>query len=146
MGSRSERASRWLVPAALGSAALIAAIVADIRPASAFSTDGHERITRNAFPFMTRGVLDTIVAGNLDEDEGDEANLAERHAQNCRFRDSAAYVNRRYENIVATLIPARTKGATLVVLVPGTARSWTVRDHRGGFGATFAIKVTPNSC
>jgi hypothetical protein len=57
MGSVSKRASGWLVPAALGSAALTAAIVAHIRPASAFGRDGlqqiHERITRNAFPFMT---------------------------------------------------------------------------------------------
>jgi hypothetical protein len=50
------------------------------------------------------------------------------------------------ENIIATLIPARTRGATFVVSVPGTARSWTVRDHRGGFSVTFMIKVTPNSC
>jgi hypothetical protein len=100
MGSMSKRASGWLVPTALGSAALTAAIVGTIRPASAFGRDGlqqiHERITRNAFPFMTGGVLDTIVAGYLDEDEGAEADLAERHAQNGRFRDSAAYVNMRY--------------------------------------------------
>ncbi len=92
----------WLA-AALGGAALIAAIVADTRPASAFGGDIHERITRNAFPFMTGGVLGTIVAGNLDEDEGDEADLAERHANNCRFRDSAAYINMRYRQVVDAL-------------------------------------------
>jgi hypothetical protein len=103
MGSRSKRASRWPLPAVLSSAVLIATIVADTRPASAFSGEIHERITRNAFPFMTGGVLDTIVAGNHDEDEGDEKDLAERHAQNCRFRDSAAYVNMRYGQVVAAL-------------------------------------------
>ena len=50
------------------------------------------------------------------------------------------------EYIVATLIPARTKGVSLVIPVPGTARSWVERDHRGGFDAEFVIKVTPNSC
>jgi hypothetical protein len=107
MVSRLNGAPRWLVTASLGGAALIAAIVACTRPASAFGRDGlqqiHERITRNAFPFMTGGVLDRIVAGNLDEDEGAEADLAERHAQNCRFRDSAAYVNMRYRQVVDAL-------------------------------------------
>jgi hypothetical protein len=103
MGSRSKRASRWLVPAALGSAALAVAFMAGTRPASAFGGDIHELITRNAFPFMTAGVLNVIVAGDLDEDQGDEADLAERHAQNCRFRDSAAYINMRYRQVVDAL-------------------------------------------
>lgn len=104
MKSAPYRSRRfWLAPAALGGAALLAAIVADTRPASAFGGDIHERITRNAFPFITGGVLGTIVAGNLDEDESDEENLAERHAQNCRFRDSAAYINMRYRQVVDAL-------------------------------------------
>ena len=103
MDSRSKRTSHWLAPAVLGGAALLAVFVADTRPASAFGGDIHERITRNALPFMTGGVLGTIVAGNLDEDEGDEENLAERHAQNCRFRDSAAYINMRYRQVVDAL-------------------------------------------
>jgi len=102
MLSRSKRAPLWLVPAALG-AALLAAMVVDTRPASAFSTDGHNSATRNALPFLTGGILATIVAGNHDEDEGDEADLAERHANNCRFRDSAAYVNMRYRQVVDAL-------------------------------------------
>src|SRR5262245_53550630 len=82
MDSRSKCASRWLAPAAVVSAALTAAIVTNTKPASAFSSEIHERITRNSLTFIWGGVLDTIVAGNLDEDEGDEADLAERHAQN----------------------------------------------------------------
>ena len=50
------------------------------------------------------------------------------------------------ERIVATLMPTLTEGSTFVVPVPATARSWTVRDHRGGFLVTFTVKVTPNSC
>jgi hypothetical protein len=50
------------------------------------------------------------------------------------------------ENIVASLMPAQTQGATLVVPVPATARSWTVRDHRGAFAVTFVITVTPDAC
>ena len=106
MDWRSKRDLRWLAAVAIGGAAIIG-IVADPRSASAFGRDGlqqiHERITRNAFPFMTGGVLNTIVAGNLDEDEGAEADLAERHAQNCRFRDSAAYVNMRYRQVIEAL-------------------------------------------
>src|SRR5205823_5635946 len=89
--------------AALGSVALIAAIVAGLRPASAFSDDIHERVTRNALPFMRSVVLDNIVSGNHDEDEGAAADLAERHAQNCRFRDSAEYANMRYRQVVDAL-------------------------------------------
>jgi hypothetical protein len=103
MGSRSKRRSRWLVPAALGSAVLAAVFLSDIRPASAFGGGIHEEITRNALPFMTSSVLNVIVAGDLDEDQGAEADLAERHAQNCRFRDSAAYINMRYRQVVDAL-------------------------------------------
>src|SRR5207248_9948391 len=42
---RSKRPSRRTMSAALGSVALIAAIVAGLRPASAFSDDIHERVT-----------------------------------------------------------------------------------------------------
>ena len=103
MGSMSKRGSHWLAPAALGTVALTAAIVADIRPAAAFGESIHERITRNALPFMTGGILSVIVAGNHDEDQGAEADLAERHGQNCRFRDSAAYVNMRYAQVIEAL-------------------------------------------
>jgi hypothetical protein len=50
------------------------------------------------------------------------------------------------EKIVASLMPARIKGATLVVQVPETAKSWIARDHRGEFSVSFTIKVTPNVC
>jgi hypothetical protein len=99
----SKRPPSQVIPAALASVALVAVIVSCTRPASAFSNDIHERITRNAFPFMTSIMLGTIVAGNHDEDQGPEKDLAERHAQNCRFRDSAAYVNMRYSQVVAAL-------------------------------------------
>ena len=104
MDSRSKRTSRGLLSAAaVASAMLIATIATDTEPASAFSTAIHERITRNAFPFMTEHVLQTIVDGNEDEDQGPEKDLAERHAQNCRFSDSAAYINMRYRQVVDAL-------------------------------------------
>src|SRR3712207_3333068 len=81
---------------ALRMAAFAAALALYAGAASAFSSQIHERVTRNAFQFMAADVLDAIVRGNHDEDEGAEKDLAERHAQNCRFRDSAAYVNMRY--------------------------------------------------
>ncbi|MCA1577469.1 MAG: hypothetical protein LC794_08930 [Acidobacteria bacterium] len=104
MNSRSKRASRWLLSAAVvAGAMLLATIATDTEPASAFSTAIHERITRNAFPFMTDHVLKTIVDGNEDEDQGREKDLAERHAQNCRFSDSADYANMRYQQVVDAL-------------------------------------------
>src|SRR5688500_16753071 len=103
----SRRTSRWLVFAGVGSAALAAAFAGDTPRAAAFGWDGfqsiHARITRNAFPFMADGVLGTVIDGNLDEDQGDEADLAERHGVNCRFRDGAAYANMRYQQVVAAL-------------------------------------------
>lgn len=103
MDSRSKHSLRWLVPAAIVSATLTAAIVTNTKPASSFEGGIHERITRNALTFMWGGVLDTIVAGNLDEDQGDEKDIAERHGSNCRFRDSAYYVNMRYRQVVDAL-------------------------------------------
>ena len=102
MEARSTPASRWVLLATLISMMLVAVLV-ETPPAAAFGTSIHTRITRNALPFMTGGVLDTIVAGNLDEDEGAAFDLAERHAQNCRFRDSANYVNMRYRQVIAAL-------------------------------------------
>lgn len=72
-------------------------------PSSAFSTAIHERVTRNAYPFMADDVLKEVVDGNEDEDQGDAADLAERHAQNCRFRDTADYINLRYRQVVDAL-------------------------------------------
>ena len=72
-------------------------------PVSAFETGVHERVTRNALPFLAEGVLDTIVDGNEDEDQGKEADFTERHAQNCRFRDTAAYANLRYGQVIDAL-------------------------------------------
>jgi hypothetical protein len=114
MESQSKHASHWLVPAALVSAILTAALVTHPRPAVAFARDGvlsgfesiHARITRNALPFMTDSVLNTIVAGNLDEDEDGGTGAeddARRHGVNCRFRDSADYINMRYQQVVDAL-------------------------------------------
>ncbi|TWI01664.1 hypothetical protein IP90_02223 [Luteimonas cucumeris] len=95
--------SKTAVPVGMALSILIAGMLGGMREAPAFGSGIHERITRNAFPFMAGNVLDTIVAGNLDEDEDAAENLAERHAQNCRFRDSAAYINLRYEEVVGAL-------------------------------------------
>ena len=73
-------------------------------PLLAFELDIHERITRNALPFLNEDVLQTIVDGNEDEDEGDAYEDTRRHGQNCRFRDSAGYANQRYGEIVDALI------------------------------------------
>ncbi len=83
--------------------AAMTSTVAASAPALAFGSGIHTRATRSALPFLAGDVLDTIVSGNLDEDEGAEADLAERHAQNCRFRDSAGYINMRYSQVVDAL-------------------------------------------
>ena len=88
----------WNLPAALALAGIFASA-----PVSAFETGIHERVTRNALPFLTKDVLDTIVDGNEDEDQGDAADLAQRHAQNCRFQDTAKYANMRYEEVIDAL-------------------------------------------
>lgn len=91
------------MPVAMAGVVLGAAILGDAGPASAFGGDIHERATENALPFLTGAVLGSVVAGNLDEDQGDEADLAARHAQNCRFYDGAGYINMRYDQVVAAL-------------------------------------------
>src|SRR3546814_4969103 len=76
---------------------------AAVPTAHAFIKDIHERVTLEGLPFIKADVLEAIVSGNLDEDEGKEASFDERHAQGCRFRDHAAYVNKRYRQIVHAL-------------------------------------------
>lgn len=93
-GARGGRAALFVI---------LGALLAGEPEASAFSTANHRRITRNAFPFMVGGVLDTIVAGNDDEDQGDEKDFAERHGCNCLFRAGAQYVNMRYQQVVEAL-------------------------------------------
>ena len=67
MNSMSKRGFRWFV-----SAILVTAIVTNSQPVFAFSTAIHERVTRNALPFLTDRIQDIIVDGNEDEDEGKE--------------------------------------------------------------------------
>src|SRR3546814_5858437 len=71
---------------------------AAVPTAHAFIKDIHERVTLEGLPFIKADVLEAIVSGNLDEDEGKEASFDERHAPGCRFRDHAAYVNRSEEH------------------------------------------------
>lgn len=69
--------------------------------ALAYSEGNHETITRNALPFLVPHVLDTVLKGNRDEDYwlDKQKDDVKRHAQNCTFRDSADYINGRYEDI-----------------------------------------------
>jgi hypothetical protein len=111
MSQRLPSASRSRIrrPLALGALAAGALATATVpsRPAAAFGRDGlqhiHERITRNALTFLADGVADRVVDGNLDEDEGAEADLAERHGVNCRFHAAASYANMRYQQVVDAL-------------------------------------------
>jgi hypothetical protein len=103
MDSRSKRASRSVLSAAVVGAMLIVVIVTDTQPSSAFSTAIHESVTRNALPFLSDEVLQIIVDGNEDEDQGAAFKLTERHGSNCRFSESAAYVNMRYTEVVDNL-------------------------------------------
>ena len=88
----------WNLPASLALAGIFSAA-----PVSAFETGVHERVTRNALSFLAEDVVDTIVDGNEDEDQGDAAADTRRHAQNCRFRDTADYANRRYRQVIDAL-------------------------------------------
>ena len=98
MRPMSKRSFRWLVVVAIAGV-----VVAHPRPAATFSGSIHSRATRNALPFLGTVPRMIVVSGNLDEDQGDEADLAERHAQNCRFRDSAKYINMRYRQVIDAL-------------------------------------------
>jgi len=103
--SRRQRA--YISALALIVVALVLTSTTHVQQAWGFGYDGtqdiHVRITRNALPFMEPRILSFIVKGNQDEDEGkegDEAKFAQRHATNCRFRDSADYASMRYEQII----------------------------------------------
>jgi hypothetical protein len=79
------------------------AIFTNSHPAAAFSMDNHAEITRHAFHFIADDVLNEIVDGNLDEDEGEAQDLSERHAVNCEFRAGANYRNKRYREVIEAL-------------------------------------------
>src|SRR3546814_5860407 len=48
---------------------------AAVPTAHAFIKDIHERVTLEGLPFIKADVLEAIVSGNLDEDEGQEASF-----------------------------------------------------------------------
>src|SRR3546814_613371 len=68
---------------------------AAVPTAHAFIKDIHERVTLEGLPFIKADVLEAIVSGNLDEDEGKEASFDERHAQGCRFQIGRASCRER---------------------------------------------------
>src|SRR3546814_12550567 len=76
---------------------------AAVPTAHAFIKDIHERVILEGLPFIKADVLEAIVSGTLDEDEGKEASFDERHEQGCRFSDKNEYVNKRYWQIINAL-------------------------------------------
>src|SRR5688572_656443 len=58
--------------------------------------EGHKEITGSALDFLWPSLVSLLVEKNNDEDVGDASDMPERHFTNCRFQESAVYVNQRY--------------------------------------------------
>src|SRR3546814_18791879 len=62
---------------------------AAVPTAHAFIKDIHERVTLEGLPFIKADVLEAIVSGNLDEDEGkrsEERRVGKECVSTCRSR------------------------------------------------------------
>jgi len=89
-------ASRSLI---FGMALLTVLVFARSPTANAYEPSNHSSITRLALPFLVDDLLNRVVWGNADEDDGDAEDEVRRHGQNCVFSLSADYINGRYRSI-----------------------------------------------
>ena len=62
-----------------------------------FGGNEHETIIRDALPFLKSEILEQIVKGNHDEDDGipDEA-VGANHFDGCQFKESVDNINEKY--------------------------------------------------
>ena len=70
------------------------------------SDEGHDEITADALSFLSDDLISLIVDKDTDQDFGASNDLPERHATNCLFAETAAYVNERYAASIAALDPS----------------------------------------
>jgi hypothetical protein len=60
-------------------------------------SEGHTGITAEALGFLTPKIVRQLGLHNISEDHGDTSGFPYRHGQNCQFRNSATYINWRYD-------------------------------------------------
>jgi hypothetical protein len=60
-------------------------------------SEGHTGITAEALGFLTPKIVRQLGVHNISEDHGDTSGFGYRHGQNCQFRNSATYINWRYD-------------------------------------------------
>ena len=65
-----------------------------------FGDNEHKTITQEALPFLKSEILEQIVKGNHDEDDGipDEA-VAANHFDACQFYESVNNINEKYHSL-----------------------------------------------
>jgi hypothetical protein len=76
----------------------------------AFWEEVHVEITRSALPFLKPQILNEIVKGNLDEDDGYDSTVAANHFDACRFDDSVTNIDNKFKSLVNSKI-SPTRGA-----------------------------------
>ena len=66
-----------------------------------FGGNEHETIIRDALPFLKSEILEQIVKGNHDEDDGipDEA-VGANHFDGCQFKESVDNINEKYGTLL----------------------------------------------
>ena len=100
--SRRRRRLAGTLASALVLAALAAA-AGQAPPAGAFGVAQHEAITREALSFLSEGVLNEIVRGNLSQDHGHDGIKETHHFDSCFFNGSTKYIRNGYTDLVNSL-------------------------------------------
>lgn len=136
---REARSRAAVVPACaalLVSAALAAPSAArafcKAVPANAPDSQCHPEITRQALGFLRPGVLDGVVEGNVEQDEGIAFISSSVHFDECDFEDGAGVINRSY--LRASLTPGGSVELHGLVpdWAPGTSSFfWSAVDDLG---------------
>ena len=69
-----------------------------------FGDNEHETIIRDALPFIKQEILEQIVKGNHDEDDGlPDEGVGANHFDGCQFKESVDNINEKYHSLLSLL-------------------------------------------
>ena len=98
-GQVVSRRRRILLTATLALAAVLL-LGGPVAVSHAFWQDHHEKVTRDALPFIRPTLLNAVVTGDRSQDVSDSTSIT-HHFDDCRFTGSTRYIRLKYDDVVA---------------------------------------------
>ncbi len=90
----------------------------------------HPDITRRALGFLRPEVLDAVVVGVWEADEGIQKNASSVHFDECDFKDGGEFIAERYQSLVTSnLDPNDTRTCSSKSRFPRRRRGDTLRPR-----------------